>query len=241
MFSEWFIRPIAPLDQTKLERVIKEAIIEVNLDKDAPLTDENVCHTFVISEGALSAGRLDLMRTYKTATADASGVKIWEAALATSDSHTFPETIFMGAISESRLSNNPTVEAIAEAHKIWPNRPIGCLLSIGTGLENARQLSDNTLAPMSSHRLEVATYFVSSSRRCEEIHRRVCSNFPPRIVVDHNYFRWNVPRVVSAIGIEEWKKIGDVVALTDNYMKQIDTESQKRAVVELLLNPQTRG
>jgi len=237
VFSEWFIRPIAPLDQTKLERVIKEAIIEVNLDKDAPLTDENVCHTFVISEGALSAGRLDLMRTYKTATADASGVKIWEAALATSSVPTLSEKILMRGIA----GNNPTIEAIAEAHKIWPNRPIGCLLSIGTGLENARQLSDNTLAPMSSHRLEVATYFVSSSRRCEEIHRRVCSNFPPRIVVDHNYFRWNVPRVVSAIGIEEWKKIGDVVALTDNYMKQIDMESQKRAVVELLLNPQTRG
>ena len=219
--------------------------MEVNLDMDALLTDENVCHTFVISERALSVGIPELMRTYNTTTADASEAKIWEAARATSAAPTFFEPISIGGILYADAGtgwNNPTIEAIAEAHKIWPNRPIGCLLSIGTGLENARQLRRHTLASERSYRLKlVATYCVDSSSKCEQIHRRVCSNFPPRIVVDHNYFRWNVPRVVSAIGIEEWKKIGDVVALTDNYMKQIDMESQKRAVVELLLNPQTRG
>ena len=173
-------------------------------------------------------------------TDEADEVKIWEAARATSAAPTFFEPILIHGIpyTDGGIGwNNPTVEAIAGARQIWPKRPIGCLLSIGTGLKNAIPFSDgsgsesyswfmNKLAPKSPYGLEiVAKYCVSALTRCEETHQHVCLNFPAHIVADQNYFRWNVPQGLSAIGVEEWKNIGDVVALTNKYMKQWTVEN----------------
>ena len=150
--------------------------------------------------------------------------------------------------------NNPTAEAITEAHKIWPNRPIGCLLSIGTGLEKAIQLNHDDesspeirtqllrmLAPRESFQLDVAKYCVASLTSCEKIHRDVSSQFPDRIIPYKNYFRLNVPQGMSEIGLEEWKKIGDIIALTETYMDHGEIEGRKISIAKLLLNPQTAG
>jgi len=254
VFSSLSKVPTAKFDHTKLERLLKTAITESKLKEDTPLADESVCNTFVISVAARSAGIPELMRTYNTATADASEAKIWEAARATSAAPTFFEPVLIHGIPYSDAGtgwNNPSMEAIAEAHKIWPKRPIGCLVSIGTGLEKAIQLTDGSgkesynwllhkLAPKASYRLDVAAkYCVDSLTSCEKIHHDVCSKFPDRIVVDRNYFRWNVPQGLSDIGLEEWKKLSDVIALTNTYMKKGDVENRKLAVARLLLNPQT--
>ena len=116
--------------------------------------------------------------------------------------------------------NNPTAEAIAETYNIWPDRPIGCLLSIGTGLENAIQLNHedgipsdirtrllHLLAPGASFNLDVAKYCVDSLTSCEKIHRDVSAQFRDRIIPSKNYFRLNVPQGMFKIGLEEWEKI----------------------------------
>jgi hypothetical protein len=145
--------------------------------------------------------------------------------------------------------NNPTVEAIAEVGRIWPNRPIGCLLSIGTGLEKAKILGNGTsesyswllskLAPKKSFKLDVARYCVDCLTSCEKSHYDACSKFSDRIVVDENYFRFNVPQGLSEIGLEEWEKISDVVDLTETHMDHGEIQRKKQAVANLLLNPQT--
>jgi hypothetical protein len=241
-----------------LENLIKKAIVEspLNLKENAPLADENVCKTFVVAVASPASGVPVLLRTYGTTTADAFDAKTWEAALATSADPTFFEPVLINGVpyvGAGRRRNNPTAQAITEAQKLWPERAIGCLLSIGTGLENAIQLSDwsgsesyswfvDALAPKGSYGLDVvANYCVDSLTSCEKIHHDVCSELPGRIVVDQNYFRWNVPRVLSAIGVEEWKKIVDVVELTNEYMKQGHVKYRKLAVARLLLNPQTAG
>jgi hypothetical protein len=150
--------------------------------------------------------------------------------------------------------NNPTVQAIAEANKIWPDRQICCLLSIGTGLENAIQLSDENqtstesydwllgkLDPQAPFKLKVAHYCISSLSSCEIVHNNVCLHYPDRIKDEENYFRFNVPQGMSEIGLEEWEKISDVIALTETYMEQGAMERRRLKVANVLLNPQSPG
>jgi hypothetical protein len=235
---------------TELERVVKEAITEspLKLNDDAPLSDEFGCKTFVLSVRTDEIDRPVLMRTYSTRSGHAFEAKIWEAARATSAMPTFFEPVIIDGLSYADAAigwNNPTNEAIIEAGKMWPNRAIGCLVSIGSGLEKPIQLDYkagkdsrswllNKLDPKSSFKLELAKYCVDSLTSCEKIHQAVSSNYPDRIAVDRNYFRWNVPQGLSNIGLEEWMKVGDVVALTDSYMGQGDMKIRKIMVARLL-------
>lgn len=94
------------------------------------------------------------------------------------------------------------------------------------------------LKRLASFKLEVAKYCVGSLTRCERMHRDVSSQYSNRIVRHRNYFRFNVPQGISDIGFEEWKKIGDIIALTQNYMEHGDMEGWKIIVANLFLNPQ---
>lgn len=198
------------------------------------------------------------MRTYDTATADAFPARIWEAARATSAAPTFFQPIIIDGVTYGDGGtgwNNPTAEAISEAYKIWPGRPIGCLVSIGTGLENAIQLPHGSdelsdgfsrlllqrLAPKAAFQLEVAKYCAASLTSCEKVHRDVSDKYPDHVVPNRNYFRFNVPQGMSAIGLEEWKKVGDIIALTQDYMEHGEIEERKKAIAKVLLNPQFAG
>ena len=246
-------------DHNALEDMLKKIITEspLNLPADAPLADQSTCKTFIVAIRTRAGGAPVRMRTYSTLTDNAFSARIWEVARATLAAPALfdPITIDRVSYGDGRTGwNNPTIEANTEAHKIWPNRPIGCLLSIGTGLEKAIQLNHedesssefrarllHMLAPKASFQLEVAKYCIDSLTSCEKIHREVSSQFPNRIAPYKNYFRLNVPQGMSEIGLEEWKKIDDIIALTQNYMEHGEMEEWRITIAKLLLNPQIAG
>ncbi len=131
-----------------MENAFKKVIADSKLQPDAlleaPIT--NKTFVFVIAIRTRGAGAAaQRMRTYSTDIDDAFSARIWEAARATSAAPTFFEPITINGVKYGDGGtgwNNPTAEAIAEAHRKWPGRRIGCLLSLGTGLEEANQLSD---------------------------------------------------------------------------------------------------
>ena len=187
----------AKFDHHIFDDALKKIIAEssLNLRADAPLADENTCKTFVIAVRKRSGGAAVRMRTYNTSTADAFSARIWEAARATSAASIFFKPITINDVTYIDGGpgwNNPSMEAIFEAHKIWPDRPIGCLLSVGTGLEKAIQLSDNDessksemsarllrlLSPRETFQFDIAKYCVDSLMSCEKIHRDVSSHLP---------------------------------------------------------------
>lgn len=251
----------AKFDHTAFENILKKVVAEsqLNLQPDALLKEPNSCKTFVVAIRTRGGGATAVrMRTYDTNTADAFPARIWEAARATSAAPTFFQPITINRVQYGDGGtgwNNPTAEALAEAHHIWPSCPIGCLLSLGTGLEDAIQLSEGNdkvsqgfsrsllqkLAPQASFQLEVAKYCVASLTSCEKIHREISEKFPERIVPNRNYFRFNVPQGMSKIGLEEWKKVGDIIALTEDYMDHGEILEQKKTVARVLLNPQLAG
>jgi hypothetical protein len=249
--------PTSTFDDEVLAREIRKVITSAGsgLQPDEKLKDSqpNVCRTFVVSTCPRAAGGAIRMRTYDTLTADAFDACIWEAARATSAAPTFFSPIYIKHVryGDGGLGwNNPTREAIAEAHSIWANRPIGCVVSIGTGLEEALQLDDQTTeipkfinsvlaktSPKLSFQLAVADYCVRCLTSCENTHREMAEN-PERIILDGNYFRLNVPQGMSKIGLDEWEKLEDMLALTDSYMRHGEMQKPKQIIAKLLWKPE---
>lgn len=246
----------AKFDHHILEQQIKAVIqsSRLNLDTDSPLKDsrDGACKTFVIAATLRDGGSATRMRAYTSRKAFAFPGLIWEAARATSAAPTFFEPIVIDGeiFGDGGVGwNNPTEEAIAEARQVWPNRPIGCLVSIGTGLEDPIQLGDkkNSLArslmkkglPKQSFRIEVAEYCVECITSCERIHRRLAED-GEGYGIGGSYFRFNVPQGMSKIGLEEWERIGDMITLAKNYMRG-EARTSREAVASFLLEPRLAG
>lgn len=192
------------------------------------------------------------MRTYQTSTSVPFPAAIWEAARATSAAPTFFLPITIGNIRYGDGGtgwNNPTKEAIAEAHKIWPYRPIGCVVSLGTGLEDALQLNEESerlsnvakillqhTSPKNAFKLAVAEYCAKCLTSCEIVHREISEN-PQRDILGGNYFRLNVAQGMSKIGLDEWEKLEDMTALTDSYMDLGEIVERTQRIARLLRDP----
>jgi patatin-like phospholipase/acyl hydrolase len=192
------------------------------------------------------------MRTYRTSTSLPFPATIWEAARATSAAPTFFLPITIGKITYGDGGtgwNNPTNEAIAEAQKVWPNRSIGCVVSLGTGLEDPLQLNEdseqlstvaNTLLHYTSRKnafkLAVAEYCAKCLTSCEIVHRQISEN-PRRDILGGNYFRLNVAQGMSKIGLDEWEKLNDMITLTDSYMDLGENLERTERIARLLCDP----
>jgi hypothetical protein len=257
VFSAESSAKIAKFDHQVLEDTLKKVIVDspLKLQPDALFEEPYACKTFVVAIALRGTGAVpELMRTYGAKNDDASTARIWEAGRATSAALTFFEPITIDHVKYGDGGagwNNPTAEAIAEAHNIWPGRRIGCLVSIGTGLEDAIQLDDGGHGlsqgllrwavdkglPERSFKIDVAEYCVASLTSCEKMHHEVSHKYPDRIFPNRNYFRFNVPQGMSKIGLEEWKKLEDMVALTRSYMKHGDIVDRKQTIARVLLNP----
>ena len=141
--------PKATFDHTVLEREIKDVVATAVIGGQSPsiqLMDSrtDLCRTFVVATSRHAGGAVR-MRSYGTRDADPFPASIWQVGRATSAAPTFFTPIEIDDVVYGDGGtgwNNPTKEAIAEAGNIWPNRAIGIVISIGTGLENALELKD---------------------------------------------------------------------------------------------------
>jgi predicted acylesterase/phospholipase RssA len=149
VFSSPPNNPKAAFDEKILEEEIKNIVataVDGGQSPSMQLRDvrPDLCPTFVLAT-SLRAGGAVRMRSFRTRYADPFPACIWQVARATSAAPTYflPITIDDVEYGDGGMGwNNPAKEAIAEARDIWPDRPIGILISIGTGLEEALQLND---------------------------------------------------------------------------------------------------
>jgi predicted acylesterase/phospholipase RssA len=213
--------------------------------------------TFVVAT-CLHAGGAVRMRSYGIRDADPFAACIWEVARATMAAPTSLLPIEIDGIlyGDGSLGfNNPTKEAIEEAHSIWPDRPIGILVSVGSGLEKSLQLRDLTktkgvpskaLKPLVMHTAvgyayrsqAVAKYALECLMSCELIHREVAER-SAREVLQDNYFRLNVSEeAIAAIGLADWDKSHELKALTSQYMDHPDQRKTNHKIAQLLLSPE---
>ena len=179
----------ATFDHHILELEIKNVVATAVPSGQSPFMQlkdiqTDLCRTFVVAT-SLHAGGAVRMRSYGTRFADAFSACIWQVARATSAAPTFFAPVEINDVLYGDGGtgwNNPTREAITEARNIWPNRPIGIVISIGTGLEEALQLNENSTllseltqvllsntSPKSLFQLAVAEYAVRCLTSCEMV------------------------------------------------------------------------
>jgi hypothetical protein len=214
-----------------------------------PYHGPDPCRSFVLSIGIGDVIPVR-MRSFGIPDADPFDGCIWQAARATFAAPNYFPPIKINDVlcgGPGTYWSNPTNESIDEAHDIWPNHPIGVIVSRGTCLTEGLQLYPTLFdvpwmtAPIGSPKgyrerqsqsaqaealwLEL---FLKTLRRDTRFHWRspnTSSNVlhiaRPRKKVwraGGEYFRLNVTQRISRLGLVDWEKEAEMIASTEQYM-----------------------
>ena len=186
------------------------------------------CRAFVVStlKNALGAPRI-----FSTYDANDNTTKIWEALRATSAAPTFFEEISFGKPQMTYLDggvgfNNPCAEVDYAAKSLWEGRPIGCIVSVGTGLQTIPSVKKaNTWLPFGlgtdiALAGALASMATGTARVDNEMQRMYYHT-------GTRYHRFDVDGGIANISMEEFMREDEMGALTEQYMR--DPQQVRRA------------
>jgi predicted acylesterase/phospholipase RssA len=142
------------------------------------------------------------------------GVKIWQAARATSAAPTFFKSMTIGEeefFDGGLRANNPVELVNDEAEGLFPGEP-KIIVSIGTGIPPDPSLSGN-LKRVAEGLASMATQTEDTDRNFKLYNKHEID--AGRLQV----FRYNVD-TIGDIGLEEWKRLGDLKQKTRSYLNK---------------------
>lgn len=99
----------------------------------------------------------------------------------------------------------------------FDNQDFDCILSIGTGLNEAISLEDS--------RLSVLDALKKMATSSEAVHRRL-----RRRLLEGVHFRFDVVRGLGDITLSDWEKSSRISAHTTNYLAEFHVEGRSRNV-----------
>jgi len=197
--------------------------------------------SFVCARNALNmdANIPVLFRTYPSHETH-SGCKIWEAARATSAAPTFFKRIEIGReqpfIDGGMGRNNPSRVVLDEANTLFKARPVGCLVSVGTGHTGTISIKKpgflQQVLPT-----DVIEALKAISTDCEATHQDMRGRFANS---SNTYFRLNVEQGMQGIGPSEQERLANVEAHTMQYMKRKEVDEMLVLVVNAIKFPRTQ-
>uniref|UniRef100_A0AAR2LPW2 PNPLA domain-containing protein n=1 Tax=Pygocentrus nattereri TaxID=42514 RepID=A0AAR2LPW2_PYGNA len=153
--------------------------------------------------------------------------KMWQAIRASSAAPGYFQEYVLGHDLHQDgglLINNPTALAIHECKCLWPNTPVQCVVSLGTGrYETAGKSSSGTYTSLKTK----LTHVISSATDTEEVHTMLDALLPP-----NTYFRFN-PYMSEDIPLDENrpKKLNFLQAEGQRYLERNETKLKKAASV----------
>lgn len=157
------------------------------------------------------------LRSYNSPWDAVDDCPIWQACRATSAAPTFFPPMQIGnppvAYIDGGLGyNNPIRALIEEKSHIWPDRQIGCIVSIGTGFAVSRDVG-RTVKPLFDKIKEMAT-------DTEKVAREFAEEMKHRHGNEQKiYFRFSVQQGLEQVGLEEWREMGRIKVATHDYLK----------------------
>ncbi|KAI4157299.1 MAG: hypothetical protein LQ342_008396 [Letrouitia transgressa] len=108
--------------------------------------------------------------------------------------------------------NNLIRVLMEEKSHIWPDRQVGCIVSIGTGIPVSRDFG-GTVKPLFDKLREIATDTEKVAREFEEEIKYKHGN------EQKAYFRFNVQQGLEQVGLQEWKEMERINVATRDYLK----------------------
>ncbi|KAK4206255.1 acyl transferase/acyl hydrolase/lysophospholipase [Rhypophila decipiens] len=209
--------------ENEVRNMLKEK--EANGNPEAKMVEEGdpACRVFVCATGIHTTNPI-LLRTYKSPDPGQANhsVRIWQAARATSAAPPFFDSV---TIDECGLTlrdgafklNNPIDETLTEASTIDPDRGIGCIISIGTGVANLNSLESGWL-------LKVMRACVKISLDCDEVAANFARGRGRPFQAEGTYFRFSVPQGLRSVGTDEWEKHEAVQEYVEKYLGTMGRE-----------------
>ena len=154
------------------------------------------------------------------------GVKIWEAARATSAASTFFDPIEIGDYGEMFADgalhhNNPIHLVYQEAKELWPEDGY-LLVSIGTGSAPGQSINEG-LKSVIEQLAKIATETEETAKVFHRTHADMISM--------NRLFRFNVYHGLGTIGLDESKELHQIASRTRTYLRDPDVVSRAKSCV----------
>ena len=249
---------------TKFEEVIKEIVFERTGNADERMMDtrsEGACKTYAVynplpeCRGAdpspsfvcampaldIAAGTPRLFRTYRAPKNETFDCTIWEAARATTAAPTFFKRITIGTLGSSQSyvdgglgCNNPVMQVLEEAVLMFPGRHLSCVISIGTGKAQMIKIPPPTLL-----RQTLPSNVVKAMRGIATDSERNAQDMMRRFQGAQNvYFRFNVEQGLQKVRLDQWERLDEVTAHSEQYMANFEVDQKLELAVIAVMEKQ---
>ncbi|KAF1979700.1 FabD/lysophospholipase-like protein [Bimuria novae-zelandiae CBS 107.79] len=193
------------------------------------------CRGFVLTSLKQALGLPRILSTYDP---NDRTTRIWEALRATSAAPTFFEEMQFGTPKVTYLDggvgfNNPCAEVDYAAKALWEGRPIGVIVSVGTGLQSIPSVGNVTSWLPFGLGTDIALVsalagMATSTQRVDNEMKRMYYNTSTR------YYRFDVDRGLAKVSLEQWMKEDEMAALTEQYMRDAKQLRTARQLGELM-------
>ncbi|XP_026166956.1 calcium-independent phospholipase A2-gamma-like [Mastacembelus armatus] len=152
--------------------------------------------------------------------------QLWQAIRATSAAPGYFQEFTLGNDLHQDgglLINNPTALAVHEAKCLWPNTPLECVVSLGTGRFETPGKNSTTYTSLKTK----LTNVISSATDTEEVHAMLDAFLPP-----NTYFRFN-PCMSEDISMDEnrQEKLNLLQAEGVRYLERNEEKLKKVACI----------
>lgn len=152
--------------------------------------------------------------------------KMWQAIRASSAAPGYFQEFMLGKDLHQDgglMINNPTALAIHECKSLWPNTPVQCVVSLGTGRYETAGKNTTTYTSLKTKINNV----ISSATDTEEVHTMLDALLPP-----DTYFRFN-PYMSEEIALDESRRerLNFLQSESERYLDRNTEKLQKAASV----------
>ncbi|CAN0002852.1 unnamed protein product [Bubo scandiacus] len=158
--------------------------------------------------------------------------KLWQAIRASSAAPGYFQEYVLGNDLHQDgglLLNNPSALAVHECKCLWPNVPLQCLISLGTGRYESEGKTSVTYTSLKAK----LTNVISSATDTEEVHTMLDALLPP-----NTYFRFN-PLMNEDIPLDESRKEKLNQLQTDGIRYLERNEEKLRKAAKILIQEKT--